>query len=397
MPSSTSSSERIDASNELPTAERVRRVVPVMPRFFWLVALAITALGVGAWEWQMRSIGLTTADLGDGPGQWSVERRKVDAGEADIAVIGDSRILFDTDLALLREMTGARVVQLATVGTNASFLLENLANDEDFEGLVILGITELSYFRPAKGGAGYGGRYMGYFDVESPSQRIGHRLQVALSHVFAFIDENHRLSELAAMVYWPRRYVRTPYDNPWKVMETRADRQTWMWDAVWKNPWRLAQARHAWNDFAGPPVDEATIVETIARSKAAIGKIRARGGEVVYVRPPSSDPVLANEKLRAPRDKVWERLLRETNTVGLYYADDPLLVAMDVPEYSHLSPPCARLYTWAYVKALRERVPRFASKPVDVDALRPTETCEPRDYPADPRPPFPEMPPKPPA
>ena len=408
MPSSTSSSEpglpppgahvasgakRPVASGELPSADYVSRAVPPLPGWILLAAALVAAVLTLAWEMKMRSVGLTTRDLGDSPGHWSVERRKVDRGEADIAIVGDSRILFDTDLALLERMTGLRAVQLATVGTNSSFLLEDLAADPDFTGVALVGITELSYFRPKEQGAGYAARSLDYFSRESPSQRFGHRIQLALSHVFAFIDGNHRLSELAVTwPYWPRRYVRNAYDNPWKVMETQAGRQTWMWPVIWQNPWRLAQARRAWNDFKGEPVTDDVIVETIARSKAAIETIRARGGEVVYLRPPSMDPLLSNEHLRAPREKVWDRLIRETGTVGLYYADDPSLREMDLPEYSHLSPVCARQYTWAYAKALRERVPRLAAaaRDVDIEASRPGERCERREYVEAASPPQPE-------
>jgi hypothetical protein len=237
---------------------------------------------------------------------------------------------------------------------------------------------------------------MAYFETESPSQRAGHQIQLLLSHVFAFVDENHRFSKLVSMADLKRRFVRSPYDSPWKVMETRERRQTWMWREIWENPWRLTQTRRAWNDFKGEPVTEAQVEETIAHAKAAVETIRARGGEVVFLRPPSSDPVLANEIVRHPRERVWDRLVHETGTVGLHFADDPSLAAMDLPEYSHLSPPCARHYTFAYASKLRELVPRLATRPVALEPLRPTEACVRREYAAVPRAPFPELPPPPP-
>lgn len=388
-----SGAKRPIASDELPSADWVSRAIPPLPRWM-LLAIALVALaGTLAWEVKMRSIGLTTADLGDAPGHWAVERRKLDRGEADIVIVGDSRILFDTDLALLEAMTGQRVVQLSVVGTNALFLLEHVAQETDFDGVVLVGLTDASFFRPLAGGAGYGARQMAYFETESPSQRAGHQLQMLLSHVFAFIDENHRLSRLVSMVDLPRRWVRSPYDSPWKVMETRARRQTWMWREIWENPWRLTQARRAWNDFKGEPANDELVGATIARAKTATDTIRARGGEVVLLRPPSMDPVLANEVARYPRERVWDRLVRETGTVGLHFADDPALVAMDLPEYSHLSPPCARHYTYAYATKLRERIPRLASQAVALEPLRPTEPCVRREYAAVPRKPFPELPP----
>ncbi|HET9484232.1 MAG TPA: hypothetical protein VFO79_09770 [Xanthomonadales bacterium] len=407
MPSSTSSSEhappspgahyasgarRPVASDELPSADWVAREIPPFPRWLLLVAALVALAGTLAWEVAMRGIGLTTADLGDTPGHWAVERRKLDRGEADVVIVGDSRILFDTDLALLEAMTGQRVVQLSVVGTNSLFLLEHVVQQTDFSGVVLVGLAESSFFRPLAGGAGYAARQMAYFETESPSQRAGHQLQLMLSRVFAFIDEGHRLSKLLEMFHLPRRHVRSPYDSPWKVFESRERRQTLMWREIWENPWRLAQARRAWNDFKGEPAKDEVVAATIARAKVAVDTIRARGGDVVFLRPPSSDPVLANEIARFPRARVWDRLVAETATVGLHFADDASLSAMDLPEYSHLSPPCARHYTYAYATALRERVPRLSRSPVDLEALRPREACVRRVYEAAPAPPFPELP-----
>ena len=52
------------------------------------------------------------------------QRRAADI--APVAIVGDSRILFDTDLDRFQALTGVRPVQLAIVGTNARALLEHL-------------------------------------------------------------------------------------------------------------------------------------------------------------------------------------------------------------------------------------------------------------------------------
>jgi hypothetical protein len=75
----------------------------------------------------------------------------------------------------------------------------------------------------------------------------------------------------------------------------------------------------------------------VASSKRDVERIRARGGDMVWVRPPSDGPVLANERLRVPRDQVWDRLLRETHCFGVYFEDYPEMRGLEVPEWPHLS------------------------------------------------------------
>jgi hypothetical protein len=84
----------------------------------WLVLVLVTT-GVAAWEWKMRSLGLLAGDFNDGKQAWAVERRKLEAGDHDgVVIVGGSRILFDTDLDVWKEMTGKRPVQLAMPGWN---------------------------------------------------------------------------------------------------------------------------------------------------------------------------------------------------------------------------------------------------------------------------------------
>lgn len=98
-----------------------------------LLVLLLVTTGVIVWELQMRSLGLAAGDLDDSKAHWAVERRKVAAGDYDeVAIIGSSRILFDTDLDVWEEMTGRRPIQLAVPGTSPRPCLTAFANDPDF-------------------------------------------------------------------------------------------------------------------------------------------------------------------------------------------------------------------------------------------------------------------------
>ena len=302
----------------------------------------------------MRHLGLQAGDLDDGRAEWAVERRKVDSGPRDsVVIIGDSRILLDTDLATWQKLTGRRPIQLALLGANAQPILHDLAGDEHFAGLLVIGTSEFSYFSDDTVPG-----VLRYIKNESPSQRTGLQLHRILSRHFAFLDSNYTLFKLLERHKWPeRKGVVSPYDDVWKLSESYDDRQTYLWDRLEHDDYLRRQAQTIWTEFfSGPPVKADKVARISASTKADIDRIRSRGGEVVWIRPPSSGQLLNIEKLRYPRGRVWDKLMNDTGSFGVYFEDDPAMQQLSCPDWSHLSRASAIAFTDAYVRALLGRV-----------------------------------------
>ena len=87
---------------------------------------------------------------------------------------------------------------------------------------------------------------------------------------------------------------------------------------------RRARTRWAWKGFKEKfPFTPQLIAKGQARAKAAVDKIRARGGDVVFVRPPSAPQLRVNEEAQVPKAKGWDVLLRNTHSVGIHIDDLP--------------------------------------------------------------------------
>jgi hypothetical protein len=338
-----------------PPARGFERPVPALP---WLRILlgvvSATFVLMFAWELEMRHLGLRAGDLDDGRAEWAVERRKVDASPRDsVVIIGDSRILLDTDLATWQRLTGRRPIQLALLGANARPILHNVADDEHFAGLLVIGTAEFSYFSDDTVPG-----VLRYMKNESPSQRTGLQLHQILSRYFAFLDSNYTLFKLLERHKWPeRKGVVSPYEDVWKLSESYEDRQTYLWNRLERDDYLRRQAQTIWTEFfSGPPVKADKVERNIASTKADIDRIRARGGEVVWIRPPSSGQLLNIEKVRYPRGKVWDKLMNETRSFGVYFEDDPAMRGLSCPDWSHLSRASATAFTGEYVRVLRDHV-----------------------------------------
>jgi hypothetical protein len=334
----------------------------------WLV-LVIVVAATAAWEWRMRSLGLRAGDVDDSKWHWSVERRRLEAGDHDgVVIIGSSRILFDTDLDVWEEMTGHRPLQLALVGTNPRPVLVRIAEESDFSGLLIVGFTPDLYFLDRFGYIPAYEKILDFWQDESPSERAGHQIGLFLSQHLAFLDEAYRLAPLIERIDIPDRPgVRPPYLDVWKLAEHSADRQTRMWPRLVTDQRLRDHARLVWGPFNGEGSEARSVERAIEESRVAIDKIRARGGDVAFIRSPSDGLYLEHERHGWPRARTWDRLLAETGAFGIHFEDYPEMRGLEVPEWSHLSRESATRFTRAYVGVLRERY----------DELRPSAIVHP--------------------
>jgi hypothetical protein len=320
--------------------------------------LCAVTLMTAAWEWTARNmIGLRAGDIDDSPQAWAEARRAADYGQ--VAIVGDSRILFDTDQARFQALTGVRPVQVSHVGTNSRTLLEHFANDPNFHGLLIVGMADIIYF--SRPGIGLAATAVHNYDKNNkPAQLTGLWIDRWLQQYLAFLDSDYRLSMWAPRLDngW-RKGADSPYDDVWKLSEVSSGRQYFMWDRIEAPGYLQDHARYAWHGFKAPPVPAPVIDRVIARSAEAVRRIRARGGDVIFIRPPSAPQLRVNEQHAIPKALGWDRLLVGANAKGIHADDLAQAQNLILPEFSHLSRKCAAVFTDAYVRRLVELTPRL--------------------------------------
>ncbi len=333
-----------------------------IPRQPWgklaLAVATVLVVGTSLLEWNARRIGLRAGDLDNSETAWATERAR--SATAAVAIVGDSRILFDTDLDRFERLTGVRPIQLAIHGTSALTLLQDVASNQDFHGLLIVGTSETMFFQPFDG---YGGYIHKRAQYESPAKRASDEIDHFLQRRVAFLDSSHRLSVLAARLDPNfRRGFEGPYDDVWKLQEVGEHRQTSMWPRIVTDAKLRTHARYAWKGFKEDfPYTPKLIAEGKAKAVKAVAAIRARGGEVVFVRPPSDIHLRINEEAQVPKATGWDALLRETHSAGVHNDDLPAHVRrLIMPEWSHLTRACSTVFTDAYVRRLTALTPRLA-------------------------------------
>jgi hypothetical protein len=392
MASSISSSEEIvhdtrhatlPSDLRLTAADRPGMAQPVperdIPQQPWrTIALAVTVLVLlltSLWELKMRTLDLIPGDLGESYDHWAELRRQVDKRNVPVVIIGDSRILFDSDLNRATQLIGVRPLQLAIAGGSGLPILEDIADDPHFNGLAIVGMAETAYFdlqlagvRPQKA--------LELSRWESPSKRGSFLIHRMLSHGLAMLDDNYQFSTLVFRLDhdW-RPGVIDPSQAIWKAQETGAEGQTWLWRRL-EHDRRLSEHMHnAWLHFYPPqPLDDQTINAISGRTRVAVDKIRTRGGDVVFVRPPSAPDLRAIEDKHVPRARAWDAILAYTHINGVHIDDLPAVQNLTLPEGSHLSRACATVFTDAYLRNLAGKTSLLHLQPGAPPALS-TRNC----------------------
>ena len=362
---------RLTASDRPGVAQPVpERDIPPQP---WgkilLGALGVFLLLMIAWEWRWRAYGATPG-YRNSDGAWADQRRRLNTGEGDKTVlIGSSRMLFDVQLPEWERATGERPIQLALEGTSPLPVLEDLAADADFTGRLVVDTTPTSLFL---GQSGRRASVVPYYHEQSPSQRSGHWLsQHFLEPWFAFYDPDFALPVVVRRQAWPARPGLPRRILVRKLSVQEIDRNTYLWEKVSNDPEYHALTRRIWQVQLGLPLQPMVDTEAkrrklreelIGRVAAAVAKLRARGVQVVFVRPPSSGPWQAQEQQLTPRKDTWEALLQRASVSGVHFEDYPQLQGYVLPEWSHLGAADAKHFTTALAPLIEREFAREESE-----------------------------------
>lgn len=299
-----------------------------------LIAIAVLLLGIAGWEYLFASLGGSRQPVADNVELWSEWReRAAHAQPGDFVLIGASRMQLDMDLATLESISGRQAFQLAIDGASFLPVLSDLAMDPRLRGDVIVSIRP-----PDLAGKGVqrAQQSVDYYRnwlanrYSSPSQYTEQLLENVL---YAFVpsrEQGVRPETLFAI--WQDDKRISTYITTYATREREGD-----YSRV--DTAALREARYqrtvAWyRDSAQIPQN--AIDRNLAFLRAAVAAIRARGGDVIFVRFPISSDLLAASEQHLPYEKYLGRITPETGAVLIDFADYPALNRFEPPDGSHL-------------------------------------------------------------
>ena len=331
-----------------------------------ILAVIIVLTFFVSFELYLRHKGAVT-DYDDSPELWAHNRAMVYEPASKATVfIGSSRIKYDLDIPTWESLTGNHAIQLAMVGSSPRHFLTDLADDPNFKGKLIVDVTEVLFF--SKRGNESPDAGINYYKKRTPAQKVSFVLDKPVESRLAFLnEEQYAINAFLGKLHIKDRPGVYPFlDFPPGFTQNLFNRQNKMTPDFVADTNQQNQVKAIWgllrNDPT-PPMSGKPLDSVMQSVKSDVNKIKARGGDVIFTRTPSTGFFLMAEQHGYPRNAYWDRLLKETGCKGIYWADYPALAKLDCPELSHLSPEGAVTYTTNLVNILeKEKGWRFSAQ-----------------------------------
>ncbi|CAN5245201.1 hypothetical protein BH09BAC4_BH09BAC4_26970 [soil metagenome] len=326
------------------------------------LTLVLVVAFVAGWElyWRHEHHALS---YNDDESLWASKRELVyQSSPTRPVLIGSSRIKFDLDLDTWQGITGEKPIQLSLPGTSPRPLLTDLGNDPNFKGTLFIDVTEGLFFTPSGSFPEKEAiKRISAYPNWSLSQQISFQINRVAEANFLFLDDlNLALNPLLDLLpIPPRPGVWGGPKFPREFAVNEFDRQTKMTPTFVADTALQNQVKGVWVDvgahspkqgIAGP-----ALMDILNSVKLSVDRIRARGGQVLFIRTPSDGPGRVAEKQTHPRELYWDRLLAYTQTAGIHFEDYPTLSRFVCPEWSHLTPNDAIRFTQDLIPVVEQK------------------------------------------
>lgn len=321
----------------------------------YALAVLMAVITIGGLELRLRARGFS-ATIIDSPAAWAAQRERArQLGKQALVLIGSSRMQLDIDLPQIARTTGLKPVQLAIDGTGPLPVLEDLADDTDVIGTVLVDFSESAFLQSeadtiaqhwidqSKSAAA---------SNSSPSSQSEHWLADRLtSQLAAFADGATPWLSLTQRVLRPDatpQYLTTSHDRSRKADYSKVPMPGFMLGRAFRHVGRedltarirtLDDANRLLQqviDNTTPHVMDTSAWERKDRFLAAANKIMARGGRVMFARLPTSGWVRRFDIASFPAERFGDQLFAGT---GIPFFDSyriPQWRALECPDGSHL-------------------------------------------------------------
>jgi hypothetical protein len=324
------------------------------------LAIILSLLVIASWEIHLRHQG-NAISYDDNEAMWAHYRGMVyEPSDESTVFLGSSRIKFDLDIPTWQNITGNHVIQLANVGSDPVPYLMDLADDKKFKGTLVVDVTEEIFFSDFSPDEVATDKKINYFKKITPTQRFGFQVNHVLESQFVFLDEdrysiNSMLDELPVS---SRPGVFQDPLFPDDFGKVNFDRQSYMTAKFVADTSLQNKVKDNWVFLAkvmiGPPPSVGKLDSFLNVVKVATDKIKSRGGKVLFLRTPSSGSMWENEVKGFSKARYWDKLLAVTGCPGIFFADYPSISKFVCPEWSHLKPDDAVIFTKEFIKILQK-------------------------------------------
>lgn len=326
-----------------------------------IIALIISVTAITIWELYWRSKGYTPT-IDDNKALWAVQRDRVrDLDSENVVLMGSSRVLFDIQLDKWENETGIRPIQLASVGSSPLPIFHDIVENTDYTGTIIVGVTPGLFFSttfPKAQPWSWPQSKVDFYRDRTYAQQLNHLLSLPLQENLALMsageqkmDDNIDLKALLKRIKIGQRIPEgmPPFYEFGEI--TSIDRNLRMMEKTVTDTAFANTIIKVWTFFGktAPPPDKKSTMDFFLKDAK---KFKARGGNLVLLRCPSSGGYRMGENIVTPRKDFWDDLVKQTNVKSYHFEDYEQFKNLKCPEWSHLSAKDADYFTGELAKIM---------------------------------------------
>jgi hypothetical protein len=297
----------------------------------WLLATVLVFVGLATFELYLRNLGHLPS-VTDSKDLWSWHRTRVYGGDPrPIVLLGASRSLLGISTGTLRKRYPDReIVQLGINGKYPAATLLDLADDPDFRGITLVSLMAQSLepvYRDMQK------PYVEYHHTDSTfNQRFNAAIAARLAQHLAVL---HPLMSPISLMKDALRGKQIPAPIHTRMLVDRSI----------LGDFRLTDTTRLSNHFVSdkrknyqeqPPSSPELLAREIETLAIAVSKIRARGGEVILLRMPTSRGHWDLDQQFYQKEKYWDLLSARVGSPSVHFKDVPGLDQYALPDTSHL-------------------------------------------------------------
>ena len=298
----------------------------------WFFSLIIVVMSLFVWEEICKTSGFTADSVRDTDVLWARTREKASLlKDKAVILLGASRMQLGLNLKVLRQYTQTHPVQLAIDGNGFFPVLENLANDPEITGTIIISVDVQHLSRQTK--SDRANEWVQYYNERKSNRMplyyrgLEEKLSIWVNQLFAFRVADAKPHQVLYSII-------TNTGNFHNIIYTLPDRSRQADYSQYVNN----EAKKRVQNIKRQPVvgTDPDFLTRIDELEALIKRIQDRGGKVVLVRFPSDGNAWKGENLAYPREFYWDKITANVSCRTIHFKDYPALSKYTLPDGSHL-------------------------------------------------------------
>ncbi len=332
----------------------------------FIIALALTILGITAWELYWRSKPeLYKAVLEDDRYLWSEIRAKVEkATSEDIVIIGSSRTAFNINTNIWKDVQGVQPINLSTDGKPPGPFLEDIVYNTEFNGTIIAGVTPVLWFSPPSNQRWLDAKsWVDHYHDQTWSQKLGHQLAKPLQRNLVMLTTSELefyndldLKSLINTIQLPNDRLGENSFMLYNFSERDESRNVKMLPIMIQDSAYAKRITNVWNSFLPslPPYQyvKDMFPPQFSNFKKMVDDFKARGGQIIFIRHKAEPEWYDHAQRMMPRDSVYDEFIKTIDCPSYHFEDYEFMSKHSLPDWSHMYKEDAKVYTRDLVNQL---------------------------------------------